>query len=124
MGVTAVLCCNCRFPLVEADMEATPAGPQGDEAERVAVLVCSNCRFPLVEAAQIVRDRFQSTFDQAVYSYELDVLDSEVWCYSATNPQDYRFDVVRVGPALYGTSPFKYHGKPTPEHSWFAGYSW
>jgi hypothetical protein len=48
----------------------------------------------------MMADRFVSTWGRAVYAYELDVLDREAWCYSATNAHDHRFDVLRSSPPV------------------------
>ena len=68
---------------------------------------------------------------EAVYGYELDLCGREdVGCYSATNPGDNRFDVVRVDAqrvseagdtALAGVD---LDGAPTTAHSWFPPYAW
>ena len=80
--------------MVEPEESGEPA-PEGS----IAALVCSNCRFPIVlSQSGICPDKFESTMGKAVYAYELDVLDKEAWCYSATNAHDNRFDVIRVTP--------------------------
>jgi hypothetical protein len=49
-----------------------------------SVLVCGACRFPIVlTSTAILPDQFDSLLLKAVYSYQLDVLDTEAWCYSA-----------------------------------------
>eukprot|EP00971_Amphidinium_carterae_P210791 4182797-Amphidinium_carterae.1 len=37
---------------------------------------------------------------RVVWPYELTVLDRDSWCYSATNPSNARFDIVRVLPSV------------------------
>eukprot|EP00037_Helgoeca_nana_P003213 m.38817 g.38817 ORF g.38817 m.38817 type:complete len:331 (-) comp13513_c0_seq1:1969-2961(-) len=106
---------------------SAPAPPEPDaiiamtSTVGVETLVCGKCRHPLVRPADLITARID-TWADAVYAYELDVLDSEgVFCYSATNPGDTRFDVVRSKPSSTGLVT---HGDPTPEHSWFPGFLW
>ena len=68
----------------------------------------------------------------AVFSYELDLLGRDDCCvYSATNPGDVRFDVVRVDAQRALTAEgfgvrrrVALTGSATPEHSWFPPYCW
>ena len=85
-------------------------------------LVCAQCRFPLVAADEVIAEQFASLRAESVYSYELDVLQIDTWCYSATNAHDHRFDVVRALPSSADATT--YHGEPVAEHSWFPGFSW
>eukprot|EP01004_Peranema_trichophorum_P009705 NODE_8452_length_677_cov_31.944043_g7828_i0.p1 GENE.NODE_8452_length_677_cov_31.944043_g7828_i0~~NODE_8452_length_677_cov_31.944043_g7828_i0.p1 ORF type:complete len:189 (-),score=39.83 NODE_8452_length_677_cov_31.944043_g7828_i0:31-597(-) len=85
-----------------------------------SVLSCSSCGFPIVKEEDLIEERID-TWSKVVYAYQLAVLDKEIWCYSATNPSDRRFDVARVKPCMEST---RITGKPTPEHTWFPGYSW
>lgn len=84
-------------------------------------LVCARCNHPVAIVGEMLCERVQ-VMDSAVYSYELEVLDhEEVWCYSATNPENIRFDVCRFAqprPRVVIT------GTPTREHSWFPPYLW
>lgn len=83
--------------------------------------VCAKCRYPLCAVDDIINEPFEC-WKQAVYSYELDIGDREVWCYSATNTHDYRFDVARIKPPR--GMQISYVGAPTDEHSWFPGFEW
>jgi hypothetical protein len=96
-----------------ADVAAAAARP---------ALLCAHC------AATIVADTSELLHEQApcregsVWSYELEILETSVFVYSATNPTDDRFDVARVGPAACARLIFE--GEPTPEHSWFPPFGW
>lgn len=83
-------------------------------------LACASCKHPVVRSDELIEE-LAETWKQAVYPYELGVCDTECWCYSATNPGDVRFDVVRVLPSAAGV---RLSHRPTPEHSWFPGYAW
>lgn len=86
-------------------------------------LVCARCDLPLVSEAEIIEQQSEC-WKTAVWCYELTVLGLDsVWCYSATNPQDHRFDVVRTLGAAAGRS-ICVSGTPTAEHSWFPGFAW
>lgn len=85
------------------------------------VLACGKCLHPLVSSPDLITDKI-SSWAEAVYAYQLEVLDlDDVWCYSATNPGQHRFDVARARPTCRGIS---LTGEPTPEHSWFPGFNW
>ncbi|EOD28110.1 hypothetical protein EMIHUDRAFT_47771, partial [Emiliania huxleyi CCMP1516] len=88
-------------------------------------LVCAQCGSPISTAEELCTERVD-TFARAVYAYELDVLDEEAWCYSATNPSDTRFDVARFRlPADAARAcRLRFEGVPTAEHSWFPPFLW
>mmetsp|Transcript_69302 Transcript_69302/g.166155 ORF Transcript_69302/g.166155 Transcript_69302/m.166155 type:complete len:381 (+) Transcript_69302:109-1251(+) len=102
------------------DTDAADAQEDGMEAE--PWLVCESCKMPLVKQAEIIEEKF-ATWNAVVWPYELSVLDRESWCYSATNPGNIRFDIVRTLPSVVGRSIDR-HGLPSPEHSWFPGFGW
>ena len=58
-------------------------------------LVCSSCSAPILTADELLSDE-AIVLKEAVYAYELDMLDREIKVYSATNTADHRFDVVRA----------------------------
>jgi hypothetical protein len=64
----------------------------------VACLICHACSFPIVGGQQhIISERWTETLKEAVFSYELDVLDlQDVWIYSATNPSQVGADQTPV----------------------------
>lgn len=108
---------------VEGDQAASDSNTecgQVDEHESREYLNCVACKHPVCKAEEIIEQK-ADTWKQAVYPYELLLCDRECWCYSATNPGDVRFDVVRVLPTAHGVTLRR---RATPEHSWFPGYAW
>eukprot|EP00747_Dinoflagellata_sp_TGD_P020540 gnl/TRDRNA2_/TRDRNA2_127885_c0_seq2.p1 gnl/TRDRNA2_/TRDRNA2_127885_c0~~gnl/TRDRNA2_/TRDRNA2_127885_c0_seq2.p1 ORF type:complete len:314 (-),score=40.37 gnl/TRDRNA2_/TRDRNA2_127885_c0_seq2:358-1299(-) len=87
-------------------------------------LVCAGCEFPLCSEAEISEEKFE-TWQNVTYTYELcgGLFDRDVWCYSATNAYDHRFDVIRTLPTAENRSVFC-RERPTSEFSWFPGFSW
>ena len=89
------------------------------------VLACQRCRFPIASRAELIIERSTGLLDSAVFAYELDVLGSPHWCYSATNPGAARFDVVRVSLTTdeddaLATSAIRLGAASfSGEHSWF-----
>mmetsp|Transcript_49921 Transcript_49921/g.139763 ORF Transcript_49921/g.139763 Transcript_49921/m.139763 type:complete len:304 (-) Transcript_49921:148-1059(-) len=103
----------------EANQCAPPEPGGGDEA-REHYLACAACTRLVLGAADLIEERAE-TWQETVYAYELGVCERDCWCYSATNPGDVRFDVVRVLPSAEGVA---LSSAPVPEHSWFPGYAW
>ena len=95
-------------------VHSTTHGPPVEEDEEVPALCCAVCGSAIVTRDELLLDRAE-TPRSAVYAYELDVLEEEVWAYSATNPQAARYDVIRTKPAKSVIA----YGDPTLEHSWF-----
>ena len=88
-------------PEPEPEPEPEPASEpelQPEPADGTPCLLCGRCLAVVAAPQHIVRSR-HPTLTSSVYCYEIDVLEEECWCYSATNPGDHRFDVVR---ARYG----------------------
>jgi len=103
-------------------VEAAP-GVSTEGQEQVLWLVCEGCGFPLLSQSELIEEKFEC-WRKVTWAYELSVLGREgVWCYSATNAHDHRFDVVRALPSALGRS-IDCRGNPTPEYSWFPGFSW
>ena len=92
----------------------TDSPPAEEDGEEVPALCCAACGSVIVTRDELLVDRAE-TPPSAVYAYELDLLDEEVWAYSATNPEATRYDVIRTKPSK---SVFTY-GSPTPVHTWF-----
>ena len=94
-------------------------------------LCCANCGSPIALAPDIMAE-LHPVMKDAVFSYELDLLGRDDCCvYSATNPGDVRFDVVRVDAQRALTAEgfgvrrrVALTGSATPEHSWFPPYCW
>ena len=87
-----------------------------------SAFACASCERPVTLVDEVIVERYGSTLNSHVFAYELEVLDKDVWCYSATNPNDDRFDVCRFG-TVNGVH-VRVHGSPTAEHSWFPPYLW
>lgn len=92
----------------------------GTDPEVREYMTCAACHCLIMCAADVIEERAE-TWKDAVYAYTLSVCDRDCWCYSATNPGDVRFDVVRVLPNCEGV---ELSSPPTPAHSWFPGYAW
>jgi len=110
---------DAAAPEDQSQMPA-PAAEMPPEVEHW--LICENCGMPLVKQAEVIEEKF-ATWNMVVWPYELTVLDRESWCYSATNPSNARFDIVRVLPTVVGRS-IERRGVPTAEYSWFPGFGW
>jgi len=105
------------------ECDTSSDAPITEEEEASPWLVCEACGCPLVREAELIEEKFD-TWNKVTWAYELSVLGREsTWCYSATNAHDHRFDVVRVLPSAAGRS-ICCRGEPTPEYSWFPGFSW
>ena len=84
--------------------------------------VCDECFAPVAETESIIQER-KVTLKEAVYAYELDLLDKPVWSYSVTNPSADKFDVVLFS-KLHEHVDHSVTGEDNSLHSWFPGFSW
>lgn len=87
-----------RFP---GDDVAPVGAAERDDPDPAAVggtpcLLCAQCMAVVAAPEHIIRTPHSDRLDSAVYTYEIDILEEDCSCYSATNPGDVRFDVVRV----------------------------
>jgi len=102
-------------------------------------LACAKCGQVIALKSALVCDRILATMRDAVFPYELAVLGASTWCYSATQADKQRFDVLcvgdicvggtRVGGTLYGPRatgvlPLTAEELPSSDHSWFVGFEW
>ena len=124
-------------PLVAAELDTTDeptpnaAGADATDERAPLALCCANCGSPIALAPDIMAE-LHPVMKDAVFSYELDLLGRDDCCvYSATNPGDVRFDVVRVDAQRALTAEgfgvrrrVALTGSATPEHSWFPPYCW
>ena len=103
---------------VKASAEAETKVPTAD------FLCCDKCDAPVCDASEFFVERV-AVWDATVYAYQLDDVMSHqnVWCYSATNPSERRFDVARVRPSAHKRGLFC-QGAFSNEHSWFPGHEW
>ena len=99
----------------------TAAEERMRDACSILALVCNQCAAVVATADELLCERVPC-LDGAVWSYELDLLDTVAHCYSATNPQDARFDVARFGATA--CTRMRYLGEPQLEHSWFPPLGW
>ena len=96
------------------------------------MLVCSACNAPtLVCVDEVLRSlgEDEGIFRDAVFPYKLDINDTfSVTLYSATNPHQWRFDVIRARSLCSDSKcsrpppPLIVRGPATDEHSWFPPY--
>ena len=86
---------------------------------KIPVLCCSRCNIPLAVLEDLLLDRIP-IYSPACFAYELEILGQTIFAYSATNPGDIRFDVIRLSfkPSVIISS------EPSAEHSWFPPYRW
>ena len=92
----------------------THSPPGKEDGEEVPALCCAACGSVIVTRDELLVDRAE-TPPSAVYAYELDLLDKDLWAYSATNPEATRYDIIRTKPSKAVIT----YRSPTPEHSWF-----
>lgn len=84
-------------------------------------LCCNACGWVITTAEELLCEAVPC-LAASVWSYELDLLDGTAACYSATNPDDHRFDVVRFSAAA--GMRLRHSGAPQKAHSWFPPFGW
>ncbi|KAH8605041.1 hypothetical protein ERJ75_001661200 [Trypanosoma vivax] len=95
--------------------------------DKIAVLLCGECRGPIAHYNEILGCRSDHVWAAQVFPYELDLFADHpsLWCYSATNPAQKRFDFLRCAPATVTKSrTVVLKGPWSVEHSFFVGYEW
>eukprot|EP00928_Gymnodinium_smaydae_P078393 TRINITY_DN6229_c0_g1_i2.p1 TRINITY_DN6229_c0_g1~~TRINITY_DN6229_c0_g1_i2.p1 ORF type:complete len:401 (-),score=94.85 TRINITY_DN6229_c0_g1_i2:21-1223(-) len=78
----------------------------------VHCLVCAKCGNPATTKANLISEKANAV-SSSVYNYELTVLDEACWCYSATDVDGERVDLLRIcaapatsaAPQLRGSAP-------------------
>jgi len=85
-------------------------------------LSCDRCGYILCTIDEVYNE-VADVMSEAVYTYEFEIGDKLVSAYSATNPDEHRFDVVRVKQTAVGRG-IKCREVPTLHHSWFKGFKW
>lgn len=93
-----------------------------DRLLAVPALVCNRCSAPIASADELLKDCVPCR-DGAVWCYELDLLETTAYCYSATNPDDHRFDVARFDKGACSRLLLS-DGVPEAAHSWFPPFRW
>jgi len=87
----------------------------------VLALCCASCGHVVATAEELLPDRVDCRTG-SVWGYELDLLETTAYCYSATNPSDARFDVARFNAAACARAHFA--GEPSDECTWFPPHRW
>ena len=90
------------------------------------VLTCQRCGSVVATAADLLTQPYDGVLKEAVFSYELELLEVEsCWCYSATNPGDTRFDIVRLDFTLPDMeNRVVCEPEFTEDYSWFPPHAW
>jgi hypothetical protein len=83
-------------------------------------LVCASCGLCIAGSDHMLEESIEY-FAEAAFSYDFEVLNTNVKCYSATNPATERFDVIRFRSDV---DFVVYSSKYTATHSWFSGFAW
>jgi hypothetical protein len=83
-------------------------------------MACAACNAGIAGESDVLEEVLEHARD-AVFSYDLEVLGKTIKCFSATNPNDNRFDVVRFGQEI---DFIKSDSSFFSDHSWFPGYLW
>ena len=126
--------------LVSEDSETKNAavGEEGDEEEEY--LACARCNSAIAFYRDVLCEP-HPTLNSHVFTYALDIFDDKekgegtgarvsegapggVPAYSATNPQNRRFDVIRVQASERVIGRLHLRGPPTSDHSWFPPLAW
>lgn len=98
-----------------------------EEEEATPALLCAHCRTSLAGFDEILSHRTTDAWAAHVYAYELDIFSNKppFWCYSATNPQERRFDLVRCDVAIAARRKrVELRGLWSSEHTFFVGHEW
>ena len=119
------------LPASDANEHLTTQEVLGQDAARttaqphVPMFVCAHCGVAVASAQDVITERAE-TLRTAVWEYQLDMLGiDDVPVYSATNPEDHRFDVVRLKhPGKGGAACLVGGSPPRLEHSWFPPHPW
>lgn len=93
----------------------------------ISVLLCGTCRAPITDHNNILGCREESVWAQQAFAYEVDLFADcpPLWCYSATNPQGRRFDIIRcTATAVNRYRTVTLSGPWSGEHSFFVGHKW
>ena len=95
------------------------APPSGEQQQCIC---CAQRNCPIATAAELLPEQI-ARLESASYPYQLDLLgNEECWVYSATNPNNTRFDVARFGGAA--CKRVRLLGSASDEHSFFPPYAW
>lgn len=123
--VCVLHCCDCNYYFVlfvALTMDESAIVINRESSQLEVSLCCKECGKGLVCAKDVILEKFEGVLDSHVYCYELDLLESSIATYSCTNPEDIRYDLVRVKPSTSAT--FRLQGRLYKDHSWFPPYMW
>lgn len=95
----------------------------GGDGNALLGLLCGGCNAPVSLSSSILSEKVD-VLRSHVYSYDLEVFGREISMYSATNPNDNRFDVLRVKMDASSSLRLNLSGDYCPDHSWFPPYEW
>ena len=87
-------CVDTEGGVEDTDMVSVDEESNNEEFD---VLGCQQCKFPISHATDILMEKAEA-IGPTVYHYDLDLdmVNTEIPCYSSDNPSGMRFDVVRV----------------------------
>ena len=85
----------------------------------VSYLCCKTCSYTVCQSNRVIKQPIEF-LKTSMFEYELEILDDNFSCYSATNDFGERFDILRCLP----DRSLVLRGDPSDRHCWFPGYSW
>ena len=98
------------------------AARAADATPRLLSLCCNQCGAVVATAEELLCEK-AAYLEGAVWAYELDLLDTTAFVYSATNPEATRFDVGRFDSAACARLRFG-RDPAIADHSWSPPYRW
>ena len=98
------------------------AARAADATPRLLSLCCNQCGAVVATAEELLCEK-AAFLEGAVWAYELDLLDTTAFVYSATNPEATRIDVGRFDSAACARLRFG-RDPAIADHSWFPPYRW
>ncbi|KAJ9443181.1 hypothetical protein DIPPA_17625 [Diplonema papillatum] len=98
--------------------------PETEEPrDAVSCLVCQQCENPVCTMDDLCTEK-AVVWGDAVFAYEMDIHDKSYWTYSATNPSQKRYDVVRLKKQVLDEGLYAANVAASADHSWFPPYAW
>jgi hypothetical protein len=125
------------------DSETRKAAEGGEAGGQEQYLACARCNSAVAFYRDVLCEP-HPTLNSHVFTYALDIFETAhaeeegegagapvsegapggVPAYSATNPQNRRFDVIRVQASERVIGRLRLRGPPTTDHSWFPPLAW
>ena len=128
--------------MIVSEGSETKKAAEGEEAggqEIEQFLACARCNSAVAFYRDVLCEP-HPTLNSHVFTYALDIFETEegegagarvsegapggVPAYSATNPQNRRFDVIRVQASERVVARLRLRGPQTSDHSWFPPLAW